>query len=147
MKNLSKDEILLTIIRTIYYTIGALLLSSSTIVLALVYDLRGALYYGIINACALPFYENPYTVIAMNALQDYQQQSNILGHIIAREYMTNIGRIVGMSTVFLFALFMDQDSAVAAAVILCSCCPIIQVAAANIYHRKRDQKKLQTINS
>ena len=129
--------------RMFYYSLGALLLSSSTIVLALVPNIYGALYFGLVNAFAAPFYSNPYTIIAMNALQDYQSSHNLVGFVVARECLISISRILGMSTVLLFARFFDQDTAVVITTILTSICPIIQTIVANIYHKTRDKAKLQ----
>ncbi len=129
--------------RMIYYSLGGIFLCSSTMILALVPNIYGALYYGMVNAFAYPFFGTPYTIICMNALQDYQQDTNLVGFVVAREYLTSIGRIVGMCTVFLFARFFDQDTAVACTTVLVSLCPIIQIVVANIYHKKRDKAKIQ----
>ena len=129
----------------IYYTLGGFFLCSSTMVLALVPNIYGALYYGLVNAFAYPFFGTPYSIICMNALQDYQQSSNLIGFVAAREYQTSLGRIIGMSTVFIFALFFDQDKAVACTAVLFSLCPIIQVIVANIYHKRREKEKKNAV--
>ena len=79
----------------------------------------------------------------MNALQDYQSSHNLVGFVVARECLISISRILGMSTVLLFARFFDQDTAVVITTILTSICPIIQTIVANIYHKTRDKAKLQ----
>ncbi len=129
--------------RMFYYSAGALLLSSSTLVLALVPNIYGALYFGLVNAFAAPFYSNPYTIILMNALQDYQQTHNLVGFVIAKECLISLSRVIGMGTVLLFACFLDQDTAVVVTTVLTSLCPIIQTIVANIYHAKRDRAKKQ----
>ena len=39
----------------------------------LIPNIYGALYYGVVNAVASPFYNVPFTIITMNALSDYSK--------------------------------------------------------------------------
>ncbi len=128
--------------RMFYYSMGGIFLCTSMLALALVPNIYGALYYGLVNAFFYPFFGVPYTIICMNALQDYQEEINLVGFVVAREYQTSIGRILGMSTVFLFATFFDQDTAVACTTVLMSMAPITQIIVANIYHHRREREKL-----
>ena len=124
-----------------FYQVGAVLIASSTIVLALVPNLFGAIYYGVVNAIATPMYANPYTIIMMNAVQDYADSENILGRIIAKETYLTIGRCSGMILIVLCSLVLPENLYLPVSVVICSLFSVVLVIYATIYHQKRDQLK------
>lgn len=124
-----------------YYQIGSLLIASSTIVLVLWPTLAGAIYYGVVNAIATPMYANPYTIIMMNAIQDYAAQENIVGRVIAKEAYLSIGRCLGMVLIVLCSLLLPETLYLPTAVVMCSLFPVILTLYATVYHRERDRQK------
>lgn len=124
-----------------FYQVGAVLLASSTIVLVLCPNLFGALYFGIINAISTPMYSNPWQIILMNAIQDYADDENIVGRVIARETYQSIGRCMGMACIVFCYMILPESLYLTVSVIFCSSFPIILVIYATIYHRKRDYLK------
>ena len=124
-----------------YYQIGSLLIASSTIVLVLWPTLAGAIYYGVVNAIATPMYANPYTIIMMNAIQDYADQENIVGRVIAKEAYLSIGRCLGMVLIVLCSLLLPETLYLPTAVVMCSLFPVILTLYATVYHRERDRQK------
>ena len=124
-----------------YYQIGSLLIASSTIVLVLWPSLAGAIYYGVVNAIATPMYANPYTIIMMNAIQDYAAQENIVGRVIAKEAYLSIGRCLGMVLIVLCSLLLPETLYLPTAVVMCSLFPVILTLYATVYHRERDRQK------
>lgn len=125
-----------------YYTLGAIFLSSSTIVLVLFPNIYGALYYGIVNAIATPFYSSPYNIITMNALNDYAQQENLVGRVIAKETYLSASRCIGMLFIVLCHMILPENMYLYVSVLILSVFPIILVIYSNAYHKKRDQLKL-----
>ncbi len=112
-----------------YYQIGSLLIASSTIVLVLWPSLAGAIY------------ANPYTIIMMNASQDYADQENIVGRVIAKEAYLSIGRCLGMVLIVLCSLLLPETLYLPTAVVMCSLFPVILTLYATVYHRERDRQK------
>lgn len=127
--------------RMIFYRIGSYLLASSTIVLVLWPTLGGAIYFGIVNAIALPMYTNPWTIISMNGIQDYAAHENIVGRVIVREIWQSFGRCLGMLCIVICFLLLPSQWYLEAAVIFCSSFAVILSTYATLYHRKRDRLK------
>ena len=124
-----------------FYQVGGVLIASSTIVLALVPNLWGAIYYGVVNAIATPMYANPYTIIMMNAVQDYAENENILGRIIAKETYLTLGRCSGMILIVIFSMILPETVYLPVSVVICSLFSVVVVIYATVYHRKRDRLK------
>ena len=124
-----------------YYTWGAIFLSSATIVLVLCPNIYGALYYGIVNAISTPFYSNPFNIITMNALNDYAENENLAGRVIAKETYLSIARCIGMLFIVLCNYFLGEEMYLYVSVITLSLSPIILVMNANLYHKRRDLNK------
>jgi MFS family permease len=120
------------------YTYGAFALFGAAMVLVLSPNLVGALIYGIINAIAAPFFINPYSIIVMNAMQDYMEKGSVYGHMIIKEVMLNIGRLIGMGFILIASVLLPESMYMAVAV-FCSAifAPILVIYAGN-YHRQRD---------
>ena len=124
-----------------YYTLGAIFLSTSTIVLVVFPNIYGAIYYGVVNAIASAFYSSPFNLIAMNALNDYDKQENIVGRVIARETYLTISRCLGMLFIVLCNKMFSETIYLYVSVITLSLSPIVLAAYSNIYHKKRDAMK------
>ncbi|MBP3399779.1 MAG: MFS transporter [Erysipelotrichaceae bacterium] len=106
------------------FGIGSFLISSSTIVLVLVPNLFGAIYYGIVNAMATPLYSNPYSLIAMNNIQKYADHENMIGRVIVKEIYLSIGRCFGMFCIVMCSWVLSEKLYLPVSVIFCSLFPI-----------------------
>lgn len=129
--------------RMTFYRLGSLLLASSTIVLVLVPNLFGAIYFGIVNAISTPMYQNPWQIITMNAIQDYAKEENVIGRVIAKETYQSLGRCLGMACIVLCYLILPENLYLIVSVIFCSSFPVIVTTYATFYHRHRDALKAQ----
>ncbi|MGN1343376.1 MAG: MFS transporter [Traorella sp.] len=125
-----------------FYTFGAILLASATIVLVLVPNIYGAIYYGVVNAIATAFYANPFNIITMNAINDYGKEENLAGRVIAKETYLSVSRCLGMLFIVLCHNLLGEGLYLYVSVILLSLSPIILVIYSNRYHKKRDQMKV-----
>ncbi len=122
------------------YQWGSVFVFTSTIVLVLIPNIYGALYFGIINALAMPFYNNPFSIITMNAMQDYLgAEESILGRYVAKEAMLDFGRLLGLSTILIFSFLLPKSIFLAVAVIFCSSFALILTRYATVYHNHRDK--------
>jgi MFS family permease len=124
--------------RLMMYTYGAFLLFTSTMVLVLMPNMIGAIYFGLVNAIGSPFVANTFNIIMMNALQDYVEEENVFGRIISKEFMLNGGRLLGMASILVFATFIPEPYSLIVAVTFCSSFALILVAYAHKYHKQRD---------
>ncbi|HET6784993.1 MAG TPA: MFS transporter [Erysipelotrichaceae bacterium] len=124
--------------RLMMYTYGAFLLFTSTMVLVLMPNMIGAIYFGLVNAIGSPFVANTFNIIMMNALQDYVEEENVFGRIISKEFMLNGGRLLGMASILIFATFIPEPYSLIVAVTFCSSFALILVAYAHKYHKQRD---------
>lgn len=122
-----------------FYKYGAFLISSSTIVLVLLPNIYGALYYGIVNALASPMYGNAYNIISMNIIQDYAEKENVVGRMIAKESALSCGRCSGMALIVLLHQLLDENLYLLVAVLILSLCPCLTYFYARAYHNKRDR--------
>jgi len=123
------------------YQWGSVFIFSSTIVMVLIPTIYGALYYGIVNALAMPFYNNPFSIIMMNAMQDYLgAEESILGRYVAKETMLDFGRVLGLSTLLIFSFILPKSIFLAVSVIFCSSFALILTAYATRYHNRRDKQ-------
>ena len=124
--------------RLMMYTYGAFLLFTSTMVLVLSPNIFGAVYFGLVNALGNPFVVNTFSIIMMNALQDYIDEENIFGRIIAKEFTFNGGRLIGMGSILVFAVFIPEPYSLIVAVLFCSSFALILVLYAHKYHKQRE---------
>ncbi len=124
--------------RLMMYTYGAFLLFTSTMVLVLLPNIYGAIYFGLVNALGNPFVVNTFNIIMMNALQDYIEDENIYGRIISKEFMLNGGRLLGMASILVFATFIPEPYSLIVAVTFCSSFALIIVVYAHKYHNQRE---------
>ena len=127
------------------YRVGAFFVFTSTVVLVVFPNIYGALYYGVINAIAIPFYANPFSIIMMNGMQDYIHQESILGRTIIKEVAINSGRVLGMGLILVFSLFLPAKLFLPIAVIFASTFSLILAGYATMYHNKRDRLNLKDI--
>ena len=123
------------------YFYGALLLFTSTMMLVLVPNLIGAIYFGLVNALAIPFVSNTFNIIMMNAMQDYTEHENITGRVIAKEFALNGGRLLGMAMTIALSFILPEPYSLIAAVTFCSVAIVVLVVYARNYHTKRDALK------
>jgi len=124
-----------------YYTYGAIFLSSASIILILFPNIYGALYYGIVNAIASPFYNVPFAIITMNALSDYSKTENLAGRIIAKEAYLTVSRCLGLLFIVLCEKVFPGNTYLYVSVLTLSVSPIILVIYSNFYHTKRENGK------
>jgi YQGE family putative transporter len=127
------------------YQIGAFFVFTSTVVLVIVPNIYGAIYYGLMNAIAIPFFANPFSIIMMNGMQDYLSQESIMGRTIVKEVAINFGRVLGMALILVFSVFLPQTVFLPVAVIFASTFALIIAWYATIYHNKRDRLRLKDI--
>ena len=127
--------------RLYMYAFGAILLFTSTMVLVLYPSIIGAIYFGVVNAIGNPFMVNTFNIIMMNALQDYMEEENIFGRIIAKEFTLNGGRLLGMASILIFATFIPEPLSLIVAVTFCSSFALILVVYAFKYHKQRELLK------
>ena len=107
------------------FGLGSFLISSSTIVLVLIPNLFGAIYYGVVNALATPLYSNPYSLIAMNNIQKYAEDENMIGRVIVKEVYLSIGRCFGMFLIVMSSWILPENLYLPVSVIFCSLFPLI----------------------
>lgn len=125
--------------RMVLYTYGAFALFGAAMVLVLWPNMTGALIYGTVNAIAAPFFINPYSIIIMNAMQDYMEKGSVYGHMIVKEAMLNVGRLIGMGFILIAAALLPQSLYMIVAVFASSIFAPILVIYANAYHKQRDR--------
>ncbi len=109
------------------FTWGSILISSSTIVLVLMPNLFGAIYYGVVNAVSLPMYGNPYSLLSMNNIQTYAKQENMIGRVIAKEIYLSCGRCFGMLLIVLASMIFSETLYLPVSVVFCSLFPIVLI--------------------
>ena len=103
-----------------YFKIGSILITSATIVLVLVPNIYGAIYYGMANAIGTPMFNTCYSIITMNIVQDYTKKENIVGRMIAKESALSLSRCLGMALIVLFYLILPENLYLEVSVILLS---------------------------
>ncbi len=123
------------------YILGAVILFTSTTVLVLVPNIYGAIYFGIMNALGNPFFINPFQIIMMNAIGDYSSKENIYARMIMKEIFLDLGRVLGMSFILIFAFILPESISLIVSVVVASSFSLILVSYAYFYHRKRDNEK------
>ncbi len=116
---------------------GAFFVSLSTIVFALIPNLWGALFYGVVASMFAPLYVNPFQMITMDTISDYMEKDNILGYVIAKEIALTTGRLVGLMVVIILSVILSESLFLPFAIILCSLFPLILVLYATYYHRRQ----------
>lgn len=126
--------------RMVFYNVGAYLLASSTIVLVLVPNIFGAIFYGVVNAIGTAFYCTPFSMITMNACNDYANEENITGRVIAREIYLTISRCGAMLFIVLCYNVLPGDMYLFVSVMVLSLMPIVHMFYANHYHKNRDKQ-------
>jgi MFS family permease len=127
--------------RLALYTYSAFVLFGATMILVLFPNLTGGMVYGVLNAFAAPFFINPYSIIVMNAMQDYTEKGSVYGHMIIKEVMLNIGRLIGMAFILLFYAILPANLYLPIAVFSSAIFAPILVLYANRYHHRRDALK------
>jgi MFS transporter, YQGE family, putative transporter len=128
------------------YQFGAFFTALSTVILVLVPTTTGAIAYGVLASLVVPFYVNPFQIITMNAMSDYMEKENILGHVISKEVGITAGRLLGMLTIITFSFIFPEDTFLPLAVVFCSMFPILLAMYATIYHHHRDKEKAMIKN-
>jgi YQGE family putative transporter len=123
------------------YQRGSFVLFTSTIVLVFAPNIYGALYFGIANSIASPFYFNPFSIIMMNAIQDYSEKENINVRIILKESALGSGRLIGMVMIVLAFFTLPESYYLKVAITFSSCFALILVYFAKNYHIARDKRK------
>lgn len=120
-----------------YYTHSAVWTALSTIVLALVPNLFGALFYGISSSLSSAFYWNSYSLIGMQAIGSYEKSENITGRVIARETYLSFGRCTGMFLIVLADWLLPSELYLSVSVTVISLFSIV----ASQYAKHALQKK------
>lgn len=127
--------------RMVSYVLASVILFSSTMVLVLSPNLMGAIYFGVTNALAVPFYVNPFMIISMNALSDYMAKENIYARLIIKEFSLNGGRVLGMVVILLFSRWFIEPYSMIFGVTFSSSFTLVLALYAHIYHKHRDALK------
>jgi hypothetical protein len=125
------------------YIFGAILLFSSTMILVLVPNIYGAIYFGVVNALGNPFFINPFSIITMNAMQDYMETESVYGRMIVKETMMDLGRLTGMASTLILALFLPEPYSLILSVTFCSSFTLLLVWYAHNYHDRRDRANMK----
>ena len=118
-----------------YYRSGSLLITTSTIILVLVPNIYGAIYYGLANAIGTPMFNTCYSIITMNIVQDYTKQENIVGRMIAKESALSLSRCLGMAMIVVFYLVLPENLYLQVSVILLSLTAFGSYVYANHYYK------------
>lgn len=103
----------------LYFYTGAVIMALSTIVLVMVPNIYGAIFYGITNGVASPMYCNPYQIIAMDVINEYSNE-NLTGRVIAKEIYLSIGRCTGMLCIVASSFILSPDIFLKVSVVFCS---------------------------
>lgn len=119
------------------YCVGAVFISSSTIVLVLFSNIAGAIYYGLVNAMATPFYANAYQLINVKQIQKFKEKENLIGRVIAKEIYLTCGRCLGMLCIIVSSFVFSENLYLIVSVFFCSLFPIILVVYASKYELHR----------
>ena len=82
-------------------------------------------------------------MITMNALNDYAEKENLVGRVIAKETYLSVSRCIGMLFIVACHYFLSESMYLYVSVITLSLSPLLVVLNANLYHKKRDQLKIQ----
>lgn len=127
--------------RLTLYTYSAFVLFIATMILVLFPTVIGGMTYGLLNAFAAPFFITPYSIIVMNAMQDYMEQGSVYGHMIIKEVLLNVGRLIGMAFILMFYALLPADLYLIVAVFSSAIFAPILVIYANRYHHRRDAMK------
>lgn len=114
-----------------WYGIGAVLLASSTLILALVPNIYGAIYYGIVNAISSPMYTNAFTLMTMRIVASYKNDNQI-SRVIVRSCGQSAGRCVGKMFIVVLFYLLKEPYYLPTSVIILSAVPLILFA----YHKK-----------
>ena len=119
-----------------FYGVGSVLIASCTIVLVLVPNIYGAVYYGVVNAIGTPMFNTAYSIISMNIVQDYTSRENIVGRMIAKETALSLSRCLGMALIVVFYLVLPENLYLQVSVILLSLTAVFSYLYAQNYYNK-----------
>lgn len=105
------------------FNVGVILKSSATIVLVLLNNVYGAIYYGVVNALAQAFYDNSYNYLSACAIGRFPEE--MTARVVARETVLSISRCIGMAFIILCSKLMSEDIYLKVSVITLSLAPIV----------------------
>lgn len=100
------------------FKIGVFLAISSTVVLVMIPNIYGAIFFGISNALCSVFYDNSYNFLSANIISNYR--SDMAGRVVVRETWLSISRCIGMGIIVLFYYVLPEWLYLKASVILLS---------------------------
>jgi len=93
LRFLTKDRIAKT------FKLGVVMKIVCIAILVFIPNIYGAIAYGLINALALVFYDNKYSVISANIIYHYKEDTT--ARVVARETFLSFGRCIAMGLVIL----------------------------------------------
>ena len=105
------------------YVIASLINISSTIVLVLVDNIVGAIYFGISNALVTAFYDNSYSKCHMDVTAMYSD--DLTGRVVAKEFYIGSGRCLAMAFIVLCYYVLGEAAYLKVAVISLSLFPVL----------------------
>ena len=131
-KTLKRNKIISSYVHSSWW------MASSTIVLVLVPNVYGALYFGFASSLSTGYYWNCYSLIGMESIGEYEKTENITGRVIARETYLAIGRCLGMGMIVFAWYVLPEQLYLIVSVLLISIFSILASAAMKHGYRKND---------
>lgn len=105
------------------FNFGVILKISSLIVLVVFENMFSAIFYGLVNALALAFYDNSYNYLSACIIGKYPEE--MTARVVARETILSFGRCVGMGFIILCSRLFSEDMYLKVSVIVLSFMPIV----------------------
>ncbi len=132
--------------RMFWYRWGGIALTLSVLALGFSTSIRGVLLFGVLYNLGLPFFSNPYSIIKMNILSDYQNE-NIAGHVIVLESFLGLGRMIGFGIVVVLSFFFSEAMTIRIAVLFFALVMAVLLRVVGRYHRVRDQAVRESLGN
>lgn len=85
------------------FYVGTLGLVSSMLMLSFATTMFWLVLFGILNAVCTPLYNNGFQMIRMKTYSEEGRGTNVTGHVIAIEFLINVGRIIGLGGMVLLS--------------------------------------------
>lgn len=123
------------------FVVSSIVMASSAIVLVLVPNIWGAIYYGISNYIGIAFYSNTYSLLGMRAIALFEEEENITGRVIARETYLAIGRCTGMLMIVVASFILPEQYYLICSVMGISLFAIVASVFAKISYGKIEEVK------
>ncbi|NCB33084.1 MAG: MFS transporter [Erysipelotrichia bacterium] len=131
-RTLTKERVISSYVCSSWWT------AASTIVLVLLPNLYGALFFGFASSLSTGYYWNCYSLIGMEAIGEYEKTENITGRVIARETYLAAGRCLGMGVIVLAWYILPENAYLTVSVLIISVFSILASAVMKRGYPKKD---------